>query len=330
MTNDINSLSFRGMQGEQDFPLLVEINLSSRAADHDPHGLTVDDIKQTFAGLDDFIPARNIRIAATGEPPAAIGYSRLGWFSSSQDTRNYFQISFLRQEYRESGAWPVMIRENDRCLREIAAAQPPAAQSYLLSWASDSQTDWSAALESCGYQAARRFNNMLYRLDHVDVTPLPAGLEVRPALPEYMHEIWLAQKEMNAGLFENVEEDWLEDKFPAWLAEQQSGGHFWQAAWDGDQLAGITLARIDENENRELSQNRGWTEHVYVRPGWRKRGLASALITRALRVLMDQGMQDAELGVDAENETAAYALYQNLGFKTYYVDTWYRKPLADA
>ena len=323
------SLAFRGMQGEQDYPLLVEINLSSRAADHDPHGLTVEDMQQTFAGLDDFSPARNIRVAITGEPPAAIGYSRLGWYASAKDNRNYFQISFLRQEYRASGVWPLMIRDNERCLREIAAGHPQVPQAYLLAWASDTQPDWSAALESCGYQAVQRFNNMLFALDEIQIAPLPAGLEVRPVLPEHMHEIWMAQKEMNAGLFENVEEDWLEEKYPAWLAEQQSGGHYWQAAWDGDQLAGITLAQIDENENQELNLQRGLTEHVFVRPPWRKRGLAAALITHAHQILKEHGMKETELGVDTQNESAAYALYQRLGYKTFSVDTWYRKPLEE-
>ena len=59
--------------------------------------------------------------------------------------------------------------------------------------------------------------------------------------------------------------------------------------------------------------------------GLRGRGLASALIARSLQVLKEQGASEAELGVDAENESAAFRLYERLGYRTFSVDTWYRK-----
>ena len=46
---------------------------------------------------------------------------------------------------------------------------------------------------------------------------------------------------------------------------------------------------------------RGWLEHISVRRPWRRRGLASALIARSLRVLRERGFEEAALGVDAEN-----------------------------
>lgn len=39
------------------------------------------------------------------------------------------------------------------------------------------------------------------------------------------------------------------------------------------------------------------------------------------------GMEEAELGVDAENETAAFKIYQDLGYQTFSVDTWFRKEM---
>jgi len=180
-------------------------------------------------------------------------------------------------------------------------------------------------LENTGYRVVRRFNNMIYDLREVRLDPFPAGFEIRPVRPEHMHAIWEAQKEMNAGLFENVIEDWQEDKFPVWLAAPAHEQRFWQVAWAGDQLAAIVLARIDDRENEGRKHKRGYTEHVFVRPQWRKRGLASALITRSLQVLKEQGMDEAELGVDSENESAAIGLYQKIGYKIASVDTWFRK-----
>jgi len=124
-----------------------------------------------------------------------------------------------------------------------------------------------------------------------------------------------------------VAEDWLEEKYPAWLADPAHTPHLWQVAWDGDELTGMVLNRVDAKENEELGRKRGVTEHIYVRPQWRQRGLASALIARSLQILKEQGMQEAELGVDSENESAAFSLYQRIGYKTFSIDTWYRKPM---
>jgi hypothetical protein len=45
---------------------------------------------------------------------------------------------------------------------------------------------------------------------------------------------------------------------------------------------------------------------------------------RSLQVLKAQGMNEAELGVDAENEREAFELHQRLGYKTFGVDSWFR------
>jgi ribosomal protein S18 acetylase RimI-like enzyme len=264
-------------------------------------------------------------IASLNDTP--IGYSRLGWYSSSADTRLYYQVSFLREEYRGTGHWQTMVEQNEECLRQVAAEHDPAPRQFFQAWSSDNTKDWAAVLEKSGYKVMRRFNNMLHDLNNIPDNPLPEGLEVCAIKPEELHKVWEAQKEMNAGLFENVEEDWLEEKYPAWLENTGHDPRFWQIAWDGDQLAGMVLAHIDEKENEKRNRKHGYTEHIYVRPQWRKRGVAGALISRSLQALKDQGMTEAELGVDAENESAAFRLYQNMGYKTFRVDTWHRKPM---
>ena len=324
----MNPLRFRGAQGESDYPLLLEINRSSRQADKNEETVSLEDIARAFAQMDGLIPGRDILIASLIDAPAtAIGYSRLGWYSSRTDTRLYYQVSFLRQEYRGRGFWQTMIQQNESRLCEIAQEHSSVPRRFFQAWASDNQVDWMSALESTGYQVVRRFNNMLYRLGGVPNHSIPAGLEIRPVQPEHMRCIWEAQKEMNEGLFENVAEDWREEKYLAWLENPSHTPHLWQVAWDGDHLAGMVLARIDEKENKERKRQRGYTEHIYVRPRWRKRGLASALIARSLQVLKDQGMRETELGVDSENESAAFNLYQRIGYKTFSIDTWFRKTM---
>jgi hypothetical protein len=45
---------------------------------------------------------------------------------------------------------------------------------------------------------------------------------------------------------------------------------------------------------------------------------------RSLDVLKAQGVNEADLGVDAENQSEASGLCQRLGDKTFGIDTWFR------
>jgi mycothiol synthase len=72
---------------------------------------------------------------------------------------------------------------------------------------------------------------------------------------------------------------------------------------------------------------RAWLESVFTRRPWRRRGLARALIGATLVELRERGIEEAMLGVDAENPTGALALYEGLGFEIKVRSRRYRKPL---
>jgi ribosomal protein S18 acetylase RimI-like enzyme len=186
---------------------------------------------------------------------------------------------------------------------------------------------WISVLEGESYHAVRHFHNMLHRLDVIPEQEMPEGLQVRPVQTEHYRSIWEAQKEVNQELFEYVGENWTEEKYQSWRANPSLTPQLWQVAWEGDQVAGMVLTRIDEVENRDLKRTRGYTEHVYVRRPWRQHGLAKALVVRSLRVLKERGMEEAELGVDSENESGAFGFYQRLGYETFSTDIWFRKPM---
>jgi ribosomal protein S18 acetylase RimI-like enzyme len=65
-------------------------------------------------------------------------------------------------------------------------------------------------------------------------------------------------------------------------------------------------------------EDRGFTHSWILSLGvvrtHRKRGIASAMIARAMRDFADDGMEYAMLDVDSANPTGAYGLYEALGF----------------
>ena len=101
----------------------------------------------------------------------------------------------------------------------------------------------------------------------------------------------------------------------------------WVVAWEGDEIIGQSLNRIDHEANAELGLRRGWVSSVGVRRAWRRRGIARALVAESLRVLRDVGMTTAGLGVDAENPHGALGMYESVGFSVARTERVYRKPL---
>ncbi|MBM7662615.1 GNAT superfamily N-acetyltransferase [Bacillus mesophilus] len=63
-----------------------------------------------------------------------------------------------------------------------------------------------------------------------------------------------------------------------------------------------------------LGADRSATESIFVLPEWRRKGVAKAVITEALKFLKKQGKTEATLGVFDEN-AGAISLYKALGYK---------------
>ena len=102
-------------------------------------------------------------------------------------------------------------------------------------------------------------------------------------------------------------EEWRE-----WLLEAPTfDPSFWFLARDGDEIAGLSLCRVDLSGDRK----HGFCSVLAVRRAWRRRGLGLALLRHSFVEMERRGMTRASLGVDAENLTGAVALYERAGMR---------------
>lgn len=158
-----------------------------------------------------------------------------------------------------------------------------------------------------------------------DVPPLPDGLEVRPASAELARRIW----EADLDAFRDHWGGWdsSEASFHRWVESPEFQPELMVVAWEGDEVAGAVLNAVYHEENEELGISRGWLDSVFTRRPWRRRGLATALIVRSLRLLRQEGLEVAALGVDADNPSGAFGLYESAGFRAKERFTAWRKPM---
>jgi ribosomal protein S18 acetylase RimI-like enzyme len=86
------------------------------------------------------------------------------------------------------------------------------------------------------------------------------------------------------------------------------------AAFDGEELVGNVAVFWEEAENQKSGKQIGFTEYIFVRPAWRGKNIARALITAGLEHLRQHGLTEAHLEVRAKNQ-GALRLYTDLGYE---------------
>jgi ribosomal protein S18 acetylase RimI-like enzyme len=78
--------------------------------------------------------------------------------------------------------------------------------------------------------------------------------------------------------------------------------------------AGAVIAMCLTSVDHEDDPNAVWLDRVAVVPGWRRRGLASALVLHSLQAAAASGLESARLTVDEESGWDAPGMYRLLGF----------------
>ena len=180
----------------------------------------------------------------------------------------------------------------------VAAPEPDAAARALL--------------ESRGYREVRRFYEMAIELTEEPPEPvLPPGL-VLDELHDDEYEAFY--EALNEAFAEHWE--WHPKPYEEWIALRQGQhrdehGPIWFVVRDGDELAAVT-------RNDASVAGGGYVGAIGVRPAWRGKGLAKALLYRTFAEFWRRGTTRVTLDVDSQNATGAVALYERVGM---HVDT---------
>lgn len=253
-------------------------------------------------------PDRDIVVAE--EDGRIVGYGRTTWEEVSEGWRVYWVVAAADPDHDELLA--LLYDRVEEKAREVAGGHPSGAK-RLQGWAREASVP-DRLMRNRGYRVIR-YEATLVRphLDEVPTRQPPAEVEIRPVEDGHLRAIWEAEAEAfrdHWGYVEQTEADWNE-----WLDQPHRDPTLWRVAWAGDQVVGQVRSYIDDEENQRFGRKRGWTEDISTAREWRGRGIASALICASLLALKERGMKEAALGVDTENPTGAFGLYQSLGYR---------------
>ena len=326
--NSLPTLRFRTFLGEADYPVITAIINACKEVDGADHSTMLEDVRNNYSHLVNSDPYRDMLFAEV--EGRAVGYTRAWWQVDGDGKWIGFSLGYVMPAYRRRGIGRNLLDFAETRLKEISdylietGQLSPSAPRVYDNNVSDKENAKESLLKHAGYQPARfEYDMVRSDLENIPDLPLPAGLEVRPALPEHYRPIFDASNEAFRDHWRYIPEP--EENFQRMLADPNLDPSLWRVAWDGDRIAGMVLSFINKAENAEFNRKRGYTENICVLRLWRKQGLAKALIALSLKALKERGMDHAALGVDAENTSGATHLYDKMGFQVVSRGTIYRK-----
>jgi mycothiol synthase len=172
-----------------------------------------------------------------------------------------------------------------------------------------------------GFSPVRFYKRMNIRMDEVPAASIvPEGITITSFVPNQDErsvydayvEAFADHWDFTAPLFEA----WLEKtKLPSFQPEWW----FLARSQQGD-IAGVALTRMNEDTL--------FVNHIGVRRPFRGRGLGLALLKQAMIASYAAGQPVVSLGVDADNLSGAYRLYEKAGMKAIHETTLCEKIIS--
>lgn len=228
---------------------------------------------------------------------------------------------YVHPELRGRGVGSALLRLTEARAREEEPKVPAGERVYLQNATLNDDSCTVRFYRERGYEPVRGFRGMVIDLESEPQPAQVAGVEIR--LYRHPGEARLFYEAHQASFASHWEfrpmpwDEWEQKR----LGKETFDATLWWAATDGDTIAGVLIAE----HKRDPAQ--GWVEALGVRPEYRRRGIAEALLQTAFAEFWRRGERRVGLGVDAESPTGATRLYERAGMRTLWHAIVYEKEL---
>ncbi|MCY4247897.1 MAG: GNAT family N-acetyltransferase [Chloroflexi bacterium] len=220
----------------------------------------------------------------------------------------------------------------DERARAVMSRCPDKARVSVVTGAPQGDAWREDALQRAGYAPNRvSFEMRITMAERPQPAPLPAGI----ALRRYQHERDLRKlvdvvRDAFSDHYGYVEQSFEKDlaEFRHWLdKDRHFAAELALLAYDEatDEAVGCLLGLTQDHRHPGI----GYIDVVGVRRGYRRRGLAQALLTHSFAQYWERGTTTVSLGVDGQSLTNAVALYERVGMYRHRSYMEYEKLLRD-
>ena len=309
----IPGLRFRCYRGEDDIPGMAAVARAANAANGETEYISDEYLRSDVTNPTHIPPEQGMLLALVDA--RIVAFSSYEYSDTTAGERYYRSLGNVHPAWRRRGLGRAMAAFNEARLQKLAAAQQHPGGARLTTWIEEADRGATVLMQGLGYRQVRTgFHMVRPDMEAIDVPALPGGLDLRPVAAADLPRLWAAMSEAFRDHFGG--HDSSEAAFRRWIEDPVFDTSLLIVAFDGEEVAGGVQGWVDPEENEANGYLRGWTDPVFTRRPWRRRGLAYALLGRALAAVRDRGMTSAQLGVDSENPFQALTLYERHRFET--------------
>ena len=215
--------------------------------------------------------------------------------------------------------------------QQAAHQAPPGTRVLLAQSALSTDAASAALLRTQGYEAVHHEFWMVIDLEMPPPRAVtPAGISIRPFIRgreerAVVRAIRLAFQG-HYGYVERPFEDELADWVHYFNTAPPGTESLWFVAADGQEIAATCLCHPYLAEDPDVA----YVFALGVRPAWRRRGVALALLLHSFFEIYRYGRRRVALSVDAESPTGATHLYEKAGMRIERQSTFFEKELRPA
>ena len=263
---------------------------------------------------------RYCRIARVGDTP--VGYTWMDWWTEWNGTRLLLLLGYVHPSWRRHGiggrllAWQL----------EAARQDPPVMDGhgpYVFGGNADiDQPDARDLLTRAGFRLV--FTLVELECDLAETVPTPAPLPdglVERKLGEAEHRLVHAAIEESFAASSHAHVPRTYEEYRREVTERQSDTGLWCVAWDEAEVAGVVI-------NEKADATTGSTPWVAVRPPYRRRGLATALVRTGLARCAAAGLKRVRIATILENPNQTVEFYERMGYREVLRRPRYRRPFT--
>ncbi|PBC70836.1 ribosomal protein S18 acetylase RimI-like enzyme [Streptomyces sp. TLI_235] len=319
--------------GAEQFDAWLALLAAVEAEDHEDDHLGPDDLAEYLA--DPYCDFARGSVAFY-DGPTMVGYGYLKARTEADPVHQMYYLGAVHPAYRGRGVGAALLAWAERAAPPLHRERYPDRPLTLYSSSLARNARASELYAAHGYTPARWFHGMTRDLTApLPDIPAPPGIELRGFTAERSEDARMVRNEAfrdHWGSTESSEQGW---------AHMTSGPAFRpglgfvaydveDGAADGGTPLGMVLAEEYAAHTEATGERDMYISLVGTRRAGRKRGIASALLVRALAEAREAGFATASLGVDADSPTGALGLYEHVGFTV--KDSWIAqlKPLRPA
>jgi ribosomal protein S18 acetylase RimI-like enzyme len=222
-------------------------------------------------------------------------------------------IGVVAPDYRGQGIGRHLLDWQIERGRESLSSCDPTLPWYIRTRDFDWVEDSFRLYRRFGLEPVRFIKEMIRALDAPIVPRSPDGVEILP---------W--DRSLDEGTREALNEA-FGDHWGSTPLDEDSFRHLVERnairldlsfqAVAGGEVIGYSLNGFFPDDEQVTGRREGWVRSLGVKQAWRGRGVASALLENTFNAFIDARFTHSMLGVDSENPTGAFGLYERLGYE---------------